>query len=143
MKPRGFTLVETLIVLIIIGVLTAIAFSAHFKKRNNLRDSKVKSEQMFTVMDAAEDFRFEHGRYPKNVAELVLFLPDGELLPNVFSGVKCEPSGSANPGASSYIFKPNAKATGSFEIRARDHAGNVFNQVLRPTAPPTWKRSGL
>lgn len=72
-KEQGFTIVELLIVIVVIGILAAITIVAYTGITNQARDSKAvtAADSMRTV---AEAFNSQYGRYPATLLEFT----DGE-----------------------------------------------------------------
>jgi general secretion pathway protein G len=60
---RGVTLVELLVVMIIIGLIAALAGQSYFGKLNSARRTSAKS-QITDIEGALELFRLDTGRYP-------------------------------------------------------------------------------
>ena len=62
-KRRGFTLVELVIVVLVIGILTAVAAPKMMNTATNARISGTK-QSLMVLRDALELFRAQNGTYP-------------------------------------------------------------------------------
>ncbi len=60
---RGFTLVELLVVIGVIGVLMAVLFPVFSKAKASARETKCRSN-MWQLVTALKSYHEEHGRYP-------------------------------------------------------------------------------
>ena len=96
---KGFTLIELMIVVVIIGILAAIAIPNFINMQARAKEASVKSN-CHTVQLAAEDFSVQNdGVYPANVGDatvangttFVSMLPHATLLPNPFTKALTEP----------------------------------------------------
>ncbi len=65
----GFTLVEVLIVIVIIGILTTISFGANNKIQIDARDQE-RASKAATLADALEKYHSRSGEYPSTAALL-------------------------------------------------------------------------
>ena len=63
MKTKGFTLVELLVVITIIGILSSIGLSTFTSAQIKSRDAKRKT-QLKQLADAFEAYYNDHGGYP-------------------------------------------------------------------------------
>ena len=67
---RGFTLIELIVVVAIIGILAAIAVPAMRTAPERARESALK-EDLFTLRSCLDQFHADRGRYPTSLDEIV------------------------------------------------------------------------
>jgi prepilin-type N-terminal cleavage/methylation domain-containing protein len=110
-KNKGFTLIELMIVIVIIGILASIAIFNFIGMQMRAKEASVRGN-CHTVQLAVEDFGVQNdGFYAANLADvtpvgetIIDLLPGGALLENPFTRAATEPvnGAAANPGETGY-----------------------------------------
>jgi general secretion pathway protein G len=98
-KNRGFTLVELLIVIVILGILASVTVFAVRGITTKAKSTACLSDKKVLEV-AAESFMAQHGSYPTNTSEMVT---DG-LLKDVTAG------------NFSYVYTPPSAGTENYTI---------------------------
>ena len=112
----GFTLIELMIVVVVIGILAAIGIPNYVAMQKRASEGSVKSN-MHTLQMSVEDFGLlNDGQYPANGTDVV---PDGRSLAQV-----CPTGG--------YPRNPYTKTPSVVDFNADPSAGNKGELALNP-----------
>ena len=121
-RPTGFTLIEMMVALVIIGILAAIATPLFFRMRERADEAVVRSN-VHTVQLAVELYGTRNnGFYPANVnadvgfGSLIDALPGGVRLVNPFTDLADSPIDGA------------AGAMGEVGYQSHDGNGDGFTE---------------
>ena len=102
-RREGFTLIELMIVIVIIGILAAVAIPNFVSMQDRAREAKVR-HHAHSLQLAAEDFSVRNnGVYSDAQADLLPLLPLGALMDNAYTGVASEPQWGAAAATSGQI----------------------------------------
>jgi prepilin-type N-terminal cleavage/methylation domain-containing protein len=123
MKTRGFTLIELMIVVVIIGILAAVGIPNFMRMTSNAKEASVK-ENGHTVQLAAEDWSVQcGGLYPSDVTAvnpttgltIIDMLPASSNLTNPFTHALSEPVDGAAATAGQTGYEPVLDGAGTVE----------------------------
>jgi prepilin-type N-terminal cleavage/methylation domain-containing protein len=107
-EESGFTLVELLVVMLILGILAAIAIPTFFNQRDKARDASAK-EAVRTAQTAMETYGTDH---------------NGDLTGADAAALKSIEPTLPTPGAASFVATPGAG--GAYEISVWSSTGTKF-----------------
>lgn len=100
---EGFTLIELMIVVVIIGILASMAIPNYISMQDRAREAKVRTHS-HSLQLAAEDYAVRNnGIYSDTGADIQPLLPGGALLDNAYTGVISEPQFGAAAASAGQI----------------------------------------
>ena len=70
LEPRGFTLIELIVVMAIVALLVSIAAPRYFASVERSREHSLRTS-LGVMRDAIDQFAADKGRYPESLDELV------------------------------------------------------------------------
>src|SRR5437763_1417262 len=134
---RGFTLVELLVVIIIIGILAAIAYTAFIGQRTKANDAQAKDSAAALNVDVQSCFQ-EHDSYASCNTQAEI----GDNALPYDTSITAQPSCAEDPGPADGYPDPAptkvavvAAASDCYMIEGVSHDGHLF-WVLRRAGEP-------
>jgi general secretion pathway protein G len=112
-RPLGFTLIEMVIVMAVLGLLLTLAMPRYFTAIDNGK-ATVQQQNLATMRDALDKFFGDKGRYPESLDELV--------QKRYLRSVPVDPI----TGASNWIVvaPPDPATSGVYDVRSAAGADN-------------------
>ena len=133
-NSKGFTLIELMIVVVIIGILAAIAIPNFISMQDRAREGSVKAN-MHTAQLAMEDFAVQNdGVYATAEADA---LPSGDTVQTLCMVAAVAKTPTTITGIGHLKFKESDRITGTAErLRALGGHVDVGNDYLTITPAP-------
>jgi general secretion pathway protein G len=102
MAQRGFTIIELLVVLAVIGLLLSIAAPRYVQHVDTAREVVLKQD-LQQIRLAIDKFHADQSRYPATLDELVVkrylrAIPEDPITGNATSWTTVAPEGGGTPG---------------------------------------------
>ena len=123
-KAYGFTIVELLIVIVVIGILAAISIVAYNNIQQKSRDS-ILMQDIATIRKALEMYKTEHGRYPSQVPNPGIIgwevsSDSGAFISSISSAISSIPEDPTNNPNHHYAYVRDAAASYGCDATAGD-----------------------
>ena len=135
-KKRGFTIVELLIIIVIIGILAAISVVAYNGIQQRARDS-ARTSDIAGVQKALELYRADNGTYPSvgtDNSGYNLSTLSTALVPKYISSIPNDP----NTSLTNYQYVRGTAASGAYGIRISYEARTACHRGVANAGIGWW-----
>ncbi len=116
-KSKGFTLLELLVVLLIIGMLAAFVAPKYFGEISKSQ-TQVAAAQIEALGQALDQFRIDTGHYPSQTEGLAaLYAPPGTASEPKWNGPYLKKAVPADPWGNAYVYNiPSATQGKDYDL---------------------------
>jgi len=145
MHKRGFTIVELLIVIVVIGILAAITIVAYNGVQERARFSKAQAD-LKALNNAVLQYNTINGSYPDTAGAWRAQSSSGDtFIPGIKPGILSSlPADSQNTGSYSYYYRSDStnyklirhtlpEASGGTGLPSVERTNNPLYDSVRPT----------
>lgn len=136
MKQRGFTIVELLIVIVVIGILAAITIVAYNGVQQRARDV-TRTSDISGIQKALELYRVDNGIYPSIGTDNVGYALSGlaaALVPTYIPRIPNDP----NTSLTNYQYVRGTAASGAYGIRISYEAKTACHMGVQNAGISWW-----
>jgi type II secretion system protein G len=135
-SQNGFTIVELLIVIVVIGILAAITIVAYNGAQQRARDAS-RTAAVKNVMKALELYRVDNGVYPSVGTDgtgYALSTLSTALVPTYMKAIPSDP----NTSGTNYQYVRSTAASGAYGIRISYEAKTACHDGVNNTSQGWW-----
>jgi general secretion pathway protein G len=119
---QGFTLVELLLVLVILGILAAIVVPKFAGRTEQAKNAAAKA-QISTFGTALDSFEVDTGHYPKSLNDLLVMPADAQNWHGPYLKIDAIPK---DPWQNDYMYKlPGTHNPSSYDLMSAGPDGRV------------------